>query len=176
MFILTKHMKILKKDPKQICIRLGAIYSGFGAFSYFILTMQKSMLSNFNTETSDEFAKLMTTLHEIWGIYMPLLFLLGLGYMAFGLFFNKISINKFKINQVISLISLLLVIGYTISSFEFFKIFSTNAQQDFEFFKYISYVFAGFGFFAIFVLMTVPQYIIGKKIKQLEIENNSNAI
>jgi len=134
------------------------------------------MMPDIGTQPDESFTKLMTTLHDIWGIYMPLMILLGLIYVGFGLMFNKIRTKKFKINQLISFLSLGWVVGYTISSFEFIKLFSATTPQDFAFFGYISYVFAGIGFLVVFGMFTVPQYLIGKKIKNLETEENKNAI
>jgi len=176
MIIQSKLVKIFKKEPKQICMTIGGIYAGFGTFAFFIMTMQKLMMSNIGTQPDESFTKLMTTLHDIWSIYMPLMILLGLIYVGFGLMFNKIKTNKFKINRFISFLSLGWVVSYTISSFEFIKLFSTTTQQDFEFFGYIIYVFAGLGFLVVFGMFTIPQYMIGKKIKNIETEERKNAI
>jgi hypothetical protein len=96
---------------------------------------------------------------------MPYLIALGLGYLAFGLFFNKIETKKFQLNLLLSILCLIWVVSYAISCIKYMEVFFNEVPIDVKAFKFIGYVFAGFGFVAVFALLTVPQYIIGKRIK-----------
>ncbi len=163
--------QLFKKDIKTICLYLGGFYAVFGTFALLMVKFQMKMLSNIEYSLDESFTKTLNVLHEIWIIYMPLWIALGLGYLSFGFFSNKIRVNKYQINLLLSILSLAWVIAYTIHSIKFIDVFFAGMPNDFEIFKYIGYGFTGFGFLAVFALMTVPQYIIGKKIKKQEIGN-----
>ena len=163
--------QLFKKDIKTICLSIGGFYAVFGAFALLMVKLQSMMLSNFESSPDESFNNTLNVLHEIWIVYMPLMILLGLGYLTFGFFFNKIKANKYQINALLSILCLIWVIAYSISCIRYLDVFFAGMANDLEAFKYIGYGFAGFGFIAVFALMTVPQYIIGKRIKKQEIEN-----
>ena len=163
--------QLYKKDIKTICLSIGGFYTVFGLFAIMMVKLQSMMISNFESSPDESFTNTLNVLHEIWIVYMPLLSLLGIGYLAFGFFFNKINVNKYQTNLILSLLCLVWVIAYSISCIKYIDIFFAGMAKDFEAFKYIGYGFAGFGFIAVFALMTVPQYIIGKRIKKQETEN-----
>jgi hypothetical protein len=157
---------LLKKEIKTICISIGGLYFAIGALSFLMMLVQKSFLNIAEPMPDDSFSKLMEVLHKIWRIYMPLLMGLGLSYLIFGFLFNKIKGKKFMINFVLGFLSLIWASAYSISSFEFIDVFSANSSNEIMHFKYISYFFASFGFIMVFALLTVPQFIIGKRIKK----------
>ena len=129
------------------------------------------MISNPSPQTDDSFTNTLKVLHEIWIIYMPFMILIGICYILFGLFFQKIKSNKFQFNLLLSILSLIWVLAYAISCIKYIKLFTSSFENDLLSFKYITYCFAGFGLIAVTALFTVPQYIIGKRIKQQETEN-----
>ncbi len=163
--------QLFKKDIKTICLSFGGFYTVFGLFAIMMVKLQSIMISNFESSSDESFTNTLNLLHEIWIIFMPLLSLLGIGYLAFGFFFNKINANKYQINLILSLFCLAWGIAYSISCIKYLDVFFAGMASDFEAFKYIGYGFTGFGFIAVFAFMTVPQYIIGKRIKKQEVEN-----
>jgi hypothetical protein len=163
--------QLFKKDIKTICLSIGGFYAVFGAFAILMIKLQTIMLTNFESSPHESFTSTLKVLHEIWIVYMPLLTILGLGYLAFGFFFNKIKTNKYLINLLLSILCLIWFVAYAISSIRFMDVLFAGMANGFEAFKYILYVFAGIGFVAVFALMTIPQYTIGKKIKTHETEN-----
>ena len=158
--------QLFKKDIKTICFSIGGFYTVFGLFAIMMVKLQSIMISNFEPSPDESFTNTLNVLHEIWIIYMPLLSLLGIGYLVFGLFFNKINSNKYQINLILSLLCLAWVIAYSLSCIKYLDVFFAAMANDFEAFKNIGYGFAGFGFIAVFALMTVPQYIISKRINK----------
>lgn len=162
---------IFKKDIKTICLSIGGFYAVFGAFALLMIKIQTIMISNFDQQPDKSFSNTLNVLHKIWIVYMPFMILIGICYLIFGLLFQKIKTNKYQINLVLSLASLIWVIAYALSCIKYFDSFFVGFENDFAFFKYIAYGFAGFGFIAVFALFTVPQYIIGKRIKRQDIEN-----
>ena len=129
------------------------------------------MYSNFGQEPDDSFTNIFNVLHKIWIVYMPLMVLLGISYIVFGLLYSRIKVNKFQINLVLSILSFIWVIAYALSCIKYLDILFADMAKDFEPFKYVGYVFAGFGFIVVIAAFTVPQYIIGKRIKKQEVIN-----
>ena len=163
--------QLFKKDIKTICLSIGGFYAVFGVFAILMVKMQTIVLSNFESSPDESFTNTFKVLHEIWMVYMPFLIILGLGYLALGFLYDKIKTNKYQINLLLRILCLIWVIVYAISCIRYMDFFFAGMANDFEGFKYIGYGFAGFGFVAVFALMTVPQYIIGKKIKTQEADN-----
>lgn len=157
---------LFKKEIKTICLSLGGFYIISGAFAVLMVKIQTIMLSNFETQPDDGFQNTLNVLHKIWIVYMPFMILIGICYLLFGLFYQKIKANKYEINLVLSILSLVWVIAYAISSIKYIDVFFASAVNDLGAFKYIGYVFAGFGLIAVLAVFTVPQYIIGKRIKK----------
>lgn len=158
---------LFKKDVKTICLSIGGIYAVFGVLALGMVKMQTMMLSNFDAEPDESFMNTMNVLHKLWIHYMPFLVLIGIGYVVFGLLYSKTRVNKFQVNLVLSIISVIWVFAYAFSCIKYLDILFS----DFEPFKYVSYVFAGFGFIAVIAALTVPQYIIGKRIRKEEVIN-----
>jgi hypothetical protein len=158
---------LFKKDVKTICLSIGGIYAVFGVLALGMVKMQTMMLSNFDPKPDESFMNTMKVLHKLWIVYMPLLVLLGIGYLVFGLLYYKIKVNKFQINLVLSVLSVIWVFAYALSCIKYLDILFS----DFEPFKYIAYVIGGVGFIAVIATLTVPQYIIGKKIRKEEVIN-----
>lgn len=150
-----------RKGGKQICLAIGGLYTVLGAFSFLIMRMQSTMLSIPEFAQDEFFSNIMITLHEIWATYMPFMILLGLGYLSFGFFFNKINRGKYLINLLLSILSVIWVITYIIGSVEYVEVLATSFDGS----KYVAYASGGFGAIMVFALMCVPQYIIGKRIK-----------
>lgn len=157
---------IFKKEVKTICLSIGGFYAAFAVLALLMVKMQNIILSNFETKPDDSFQNSISILHNIWNVYMPFLILIGICYLLFGLFYHKIRADKYQINLILSILSLIWVISYSISCLKYTDAFFKSSMHEFETFKYIGYVFAGFGFLAVFAAFTVPQYKIGKRIKE----------
>ena len=155
------------KDIRTLCLSIGGFYTIFGTFSYLMIRLQAFMLSRFEPPPDESFTNIMNTLHDIWGVYMPLMILLGVGYLLFGLFFNKIGAKKFQVNLALSILSLIWVIAYVITNIKYMETFFGVFNGNFGSTKTIAYGFAVFGLIAVVAMFTVPQYIIGKKIREL---------
>jgi surface polysaccharide O-acyltransferase-like enzyme len=166
---------LFKKDVKTICLYIGGLYAAFGALALLMVKMQNMMFSDFVTNTDDSFQNAINILHNIWTVYMPFLILIGICYLVFGLLYHKIQADKYQINLVLSIISLIWVIAYSISCLKYVDEFFKSVITEFEAFKYVVYIFAGFGFLAVFAAFTVPQYKISRRIKeQIELDKNVN--
>ena len=165
--------KLFQKDIKTICLTIGGFYVAFGALSLLIVKVQTMTIFNFDPKPDDNFLNMLNILHNIWIVFMPLMILLGIGYLLFGLLYFRIKVNRFQVNLVLSILSLIWVIAYAVSSLKYLYGFFAEMATDFAPFKYIGYVIAGFGFIAVLAVFTVPQYIIGKRIKK---EKDSNPI
>ena len=175
MIISFSFRNLFKKDLKTICLSIGGFYAAFGAFALIIVKMQNLMLSSFETKPNESFQNTISILHNIWNIYMPLLILIGICYLLFGLFFHKIKADKYQINLGLSLISLIWVLAYSISCLKYIDTFFKSTSAGFEAFKYLQYIFIGIGFLAVLAVFTIPQYKIGKRIKeQNELDSNIN--
>ncbi len=74
----------------KICISIGAFYSVFSFFALVMMKLQDFMISSFDDSPDDSFTMYKTVLDEIWIIYTPLMILLGLSYISFGLLFKKL--------------------------------------------------------------------------------------
>jgi len=165
----VKIKKVFQKDVNKICISIGAFYAIIGLFSIGMIKLQELMTTAFETPPDESFSLYQDALHDIWYTYMPLMFVLGLFYLGFGLFYKKIITNKYVINLVLSIMSIVWVIGYTISTLNNADILFADLGED----KYLAYGFAGFGFIIVLAIFTIPQYIIGKRIKNLEIDKKN---
>ncbi|MBC34643.1 MAG: hypothetical protein CL663_01170 [Bacteroidetes bacterium] len=164
--------ELLKKDAKKICMTIGGFYTFFGIAALLMVRLQSNMMSTFEDPAHDSFNTMMSLMHESWNTHMPFLALLGIAYLAFGYFFNKIKMDKLKINLILGSLCLIWTISYPFSITQYIDLFANFGGEEFEAFKYISYVFGAFGFAVVLALMTVPQFFIGKKIKQREMMND----
>ncbi len=165
----VKIKKVFQKDVNKICISIGVFYAIIGLFSIGMIKLQELMTTTFKTSTDERFSLYQDTLNDIWYTYMPLMFVLGLLYLGFGLFYKKITTDKYLINLVLSIMSIAWVIGYTISSMNNADILFADLGED----KYLVYGFAGFGYIIVLAIFTIPQYIIGKRIKNIEIDKKN---
>jgi hypothetical protein len=157
--------QLLKKNLKTICLLLGSFYAVLGIFALAMIAIQSIVFANIELVPDEHFMELQNALYNVWIIFMPLLTILGCGYIAFGIFFNKIKTDKYKINLLLSILCLVWVIAYSISSIRFMELFFGGMPNDFLPARIVGYGFFGFGIVAVFAAMTVPQYIIGKRIK-----------
>ena len=157
--------KIFKKDLHKAIMTIGALYSGFSVFALLIVFMQKLSISSVEDFADEEFMGLMNMLHSIWITYMPLLLLLGLTYVLFGFMYNKITFNRFLINQIISVLFIAWAVAYAYGSVDYIKIFVELIPFQNEIISTAMYVMTGVGFVVVFLFMSVPQYLIGKMIK-----------
>jgi hypothetical protein len=162
--------KKFRKIIKIICISLGGGYALIGLWGLLFMTLQSLMDANFIQTQEPQFIKYKEVLNGIWTVHLPLMILIGFGYLIFGLQFKRIKSNKFMINIVLSIISLIWTISYTGNCIFHWDILFDGMAHDPEIFYYLAYVYAIFGFVAVFALFTVPQYIIGKLIKKLDNE------
>ena len=136
----------------------------FAVFGLGLTQIVGMMLSSFNTLPDKEFLNKIITVHEIWVAYLPALFFLGLGYIIFGLVFNKLKSNKFRINLILGAISLIWVAAYSITCVKSIDVVMAGFPDK----KYVLWGFAGFGFLCVFVLLTGPQCFIGWRIRKQE--------
>ncbi len=168
---MKQETKTARKDnPKQMCIGLGAGYAGFGIFALTMTEFQKLLLSKMGQPAPDKyFMDIMNNIHSIWELYMPLLILLGLLFVVFGLFFNRLKKYKYKISIFLGLISLAWLTGYMVKSVEFMKFFNAAIPFGTGHFGAITYIFAGAGLLFLVAMFAVPQYYIMKKFKSFEI-------
>ncbi len=159
----------LNENPKQMCIGLGAGYAGFGIIALAMTEFQKLLLSRMDQPAPDKyFTDIMSNIHSVWELYMPLLILLGLLLIVFGLTFNRLKKHKYKISVFLGLLSLIWLTGYTVKSIEFIRLFNATTPFGTGHSGIITYIFAGAGLLFLFAMFTVPQYYIMKKIKSSE--------
>lgn len=108
---------------------------------------------------------MQNVLYGILKIHMPFMILIGISYIVFGLLFQKIRKNKFELNLLLSILSVIWVITYAVSSLKLINLFLSELDEV-EFFKYIARGFAAFGFITMLASFTIPQYYIGRAIRK----------
>lgn len=125
------------------------------------------MFSKFEEFPDDAFMETMFIMHDIWLTYMPLLVLIGLGYVAFGLSLKQMGKLRFHANLVLGIASLLWAICYSIGSVEYLESFN-SLLKDFPMmdqmpidFAEISNTSAIFGYVWVAFLLVLPQTFIG---------------
>jgi vacuolar-type H+-ATPase subunit I/STV1 len=159
--ILSKIMKLFKKESKKIIRTFGGFYAGIGAwcsFGLFLLTPFK------NLPEDDEligFNKTLEILQSNWSTYMPLLIIIGLGMIVFSYLFDRLNKYKVAIQTGILIVSIIWITTYLYSAIPFLESFKSISPEQ-ESFTSVSYVL-NFAFF--FALLTIPNYIILKKLK-----------
>jgi hypothetical protein len=156
---------IFKKDIKTISLSFGGFYIFIGGLA---LLMIEVIMPNFAPTSEEIFLKSIDILSDIWIIYMPLLIIIGISYLAFGFFSHKIKTSRFQINLLLSLLSLFWVISYMISNLRYLETFLTGFSDSGMI--NIAYIFAGIGFLTVLALLTIPQYVIAKKIRKQDKE------
>ncbi len=165
-FINPKYSGIFKKELHKAIMIIGALYSGFSLFALLIVFLQKSTISGMSEVIDEKFMTLMTQLHALWFMFMPLLFLLGLSYVLFGFFYHKIRFNRFLLNQIISVFFIAWALSYTYSSMDYLNTFTESLPFHNEILSFVINAMWGFGFIVVIFFMSFPQYKIGKLIKQ----------
>ncbi len=151
------------KDIRILSLVLGGSYAGFGLFALFIVFMQKKMMESFGETPNDPFFDTMSILHEIFFTFMPLLALLGAGYLLFGLLLKQLGRARFAVNLVLGIGCLTWAIMYSLASEEYFESFQglmADFPVDLGFDKWTKFS-AGSGFVMVFGLLTIPQLFIG---------------
>jgi len=144
-----KFKTIIKSPINKIIIWLGGFIAFFSLMSLVQLTITASLDND--------------SLSDVWLRYMPILALIGVAYLFFGLFFHKIKKQRLLIHIVISLLSIVWLILYTIS------LNASNPLPDpiSEPFDYkIESIFYYGGIIVAFLFMISSQIFIGLKIKR----------
>ncbi len=144
----------------------GGIYAGFGILAWFMVLLQKGLMPYMLDEpdVDESFIRLMSTLHKTWGTYMPLLILLGLTYIIFGLLLNKMQHRSFGIFLIIVILTLGWLAGYLVRTLQYPDLFMATDQG---FSDPVALVFAGIGTLFMLAFFTVPQFVIVRKLRKL---------
>lgn len=157
--------ELFKKEPKKIIRTLGVFYAGIGAWCFFGLTLMNSTINNFPKDDEiDGFNHTFKILQDIWTTYMPLLIIIGLSMIAFSYTFERLKEKQIVIQTGILVICTFWVIAYLIANIPYIKSFQ-SMSPDLKIFNVVIYIFAIFGFGAVFALMTIPNYKVLKKLK-----------
>ncbi|WP_420577987.1 hypothetical protein [Ekhidna sp.] len=161
--ILSK--ELFKKEPKKIIRTVGLFYAGIGAWCFFGLTLMNSTMSNFpKDEEFEGFNRTFEILQNIWMTYMPLLIIIGFGMVAFSYALERLNEQRIAIQTGILIVCTIWVIAYSIASIPYLEAFLSISPEQ-EAFNGLTYIFALFGFGAVFALMTIPNYKVLKKLK-----------
>lgn len=129
---------------RNIIIIIGSVVTIFSTISL----MQVSMMD----------LESLNSIKEVWKQFMPLLAIIGISYLIFGVLFEKISKNKLLIHILVCIASLLWFAFYVnaLSS----KISLEGFNNIVVYFYYLGIVFG-------FLIMIIPQLLIGIKIYKL---------
>lgn len=161
----------IDKVPRIIAMTIGSVYTMMGTWMLLMVKFQAFTMNIGNQKPPADFMNLLNTLHDVLTFHMPFLIVLGLGYLAFGIWLQKLKDKKQPINLLLGLFSLLWAISYTIDSLEYIKMFKTQTPDETPFFRLFFSVTSTMGVTLAFAIFTVPQLIIGKKLwdnRQLE--------
>ena len=156
---------LFKKEPKKIIRTIGLFYAGIGAWCFFGMFLMKFTMADLQKD--EEFSGFNTTveiLQDIWTTYMPLLILIGIGMILFSFRFEQLKNRQVQIQTLILTISTIWVLFYSYACIPYIQAFQTISPEQ-EPFNILTYIFAIFGFGAVFALMTIPNYRILKKLK-----------
>ncbi len=158
--------ELAKKTVRLTSIMTGSIYSGFGIFAWFMVLLQKGMMPYMldDPDVDENFIRLMSTLHKTWETYMPLLILLGLIYIGFGLLLNKMQHRSFGIFLLIVIMTLLWLAGYLVRTLQYPDLFMSTGQGSSDPFAMF---FTGTGTLFMIAFFTVPQFVIARKLRKL---------
>jgi hypothetical protein len=150
---------------------LGGAYALFGLFVLAIVTMQSLMLSESMSDIDESLTNSLSAMHNILKTYMPLLILLGIGYLVFGLFYNRIKSKRYQINLLLSILFIAWIAGYNVSYILNIDEFLGGFTNNNEVLKSTTYGYLIFESIIALAIITVPQYILGRAIKQNNIEH-----
>ncbi len=144
----------------------GGIYAGFGILAWFMVLLQKGLMPYMidDPDVDESFIQLISTLHNTWDTYMPLLILLGLTYIIFGLLLNKMQHRSFGIFLIIVILTLGWLAGYLVRTLQYPDLFMATDQG---FSDPVALVFAGIGTLFMLAFFTVPQFVIVRKLRKL---------
>lgn len=133
-----------KETLRRIIIIIGSVVTLFSTISL----MQVSMM---NLES-------LNSIKEVWKQFMPLLAIIGISYLTFGVLFEKVGNNRLLVHILVSIASLLWFIFYVNALSSKISLEGFN-----EIIVYSYYVGIVFGF----LIMIIPQLLIGIKIYKL---------
>ena len=157
--------ELFKKEPKKIIRTVGLFYAGIGAWCLFVLTLMTSTMNGFPEDGEfDGFNRTFEILQNIWTTYMPVLIIIGLGMVAFSYAFERLNEQRIAIQTGILVVCVVWVIAYSIASIPYLEAFQSISPEQ-EIFNGLTYIFAIFGFGAVFALMTIPNFKVLKKLK-----------
>ncbi|GHE50816.1 hypothetical protein [Roseivirga thermotolerans] len=158
--------ELFKKEPKKIIRTVGLSYAGIGAWCFFGLTLMNSTMNNFPEEEEfDGFNRTSEILQNIWTTYMPLLIMIGLSMVAFSFALERLKEQRIAIQTGILMACTIWVIAYSIASIPYLESFRSISPEQEGVFNGLTYIFAIFGFGAVFTLMTIPNYKVLQKLK-----------
>ncbi len=84
--------------------------------------------------------------------------------VAFSYFFERLNEHRIAIQTGILIASTIWVIAYSIASIPYLEAFQSISPEQ-EVFNGLTYIFAIFGFGAVFALMTIPNFKVLRKLK-----------
>ncbi|MDB4656129.1 hypothetical protein OAE48_04690 [Flavobacteriales bacterium] len=166
------HINGLKlKSMKIFLILLGLGYSGFGLFSWFSMSFQ---LRTFEEIPRDEFVSpfldSIIELNSVWQTFMPLLALLGVSYLFFGIFLEKAQRFQLSICLLLGFLSVVWVVAYAFASTEYLESFSDFGGDLLPSFGSMVWLGGILGLVQISGIFVVPQILIIRWI----VHNSSN--
>ena len=144
---MTKNEKI----ARVILIIYGGVKAFYASIFFFSLLLMKLIGTDMRAET-------------IWFIYMPLLMILGFAFLFFGIYFKKLNIPKLNTHIILSVLSIVWLICYTISTT---SVTMTNQPNTYTP-PVIRLIFVLFGIIISFSAFLIPQIIIGIKLYSAE--------
>ena len=158
--------ELAKKTVRLTSMMTGGIYAGFGILAWFMVLLQKGLMPYMldDPDVDESFIQSMSMLHRTWGTYMPLLILLGLIYIGFGLLLNTMQHHGFKVFVVITILTLGWLAGYLVRTLQYPGLFMSTDQG---FSDPVALVFAGIGTLFMLAFFTVPQFVIARKLRKM---------
>jgi hypothetical protein len=155
------------KELKTICMVVGGFYSAYGLFSLGLTRLQSFMLTSiepiaFEAEVFDE----MHRAHDDMYSFMPLLVMLGLGYLLFGLFMHRATGQHMRMYFTLTILTLLWVGTYLYRSLDNFMANRETLLTGVEFLDSITLAFTLGGSLFMLMLFVIPPIIIGNKLRQ----------
>ena len=156
-------MKSLK-NIKIICFVAGGCYTIFGTIALLTVKLQKIALSDFHSFPNQDFTNPIGTMHTIWNNYMPYVVLIGLCYVVFGLLLNKLGSVKFSISVLLGIGSCIWAVLYNISYMDYSKLVTAMVPEGQGVIRIINSVFSVIGFVGVLGILTIPQFIISRKL------------
>lgn len=157
--------KLFAKDARKLLRHFGGLYIILSIGAIFMLFLQDKILTATDNSVFPGSTKSTNLLYDIWIVFMPGLFIIGLGYLFISIFYKKLRMNRLRLHITLSVTMLVWFVSYCIACFDLLGIANQGLPQDFPYFNYIFYFFAAFGFVGCYFFFVHPQWIIYKKIK-----------